>query len=556
MSLFRKAVISPTNKQQQHAPPQRRVNRYEEDDMSMENGTLYTSEATDSEPTRIVSHAASRPIINERPDSSFSMHPATLEVDDIDARIVGYRAAVRAQRQQQEQETLRIVSSAASRRQTVTPIRSVQKFDPLLETPTTTSDYTKDPLPPRQSSSANRRAAKQRAVRSKALSLASDVPLVPTLPNTIINNNHSVPTPYHRRVAQESAVVSDEDDDDDEEAYDMERYKLGGITKITDKEGYKRGDCSKTTEKKGYKLGDCTKTPNKERDILGDYTINTKEDKQVLQIETVLQDDSVRSDTKFSNAVVLSFHHRDQTTTTSHETCSLTDMSYDSALDVLVSNINVSDKELMERSESPGCLRLTEQGLREHDEKTAHQSRRHKSSQQGRSGSEAPVKDDISGDHCITNQRRKGFRLFRSRQQQQQMKNDVPAVNTKQNNAPSMNQLTPREKQRIDAKKREFLEAERLKEATPVIKLEPLASTTVNLKSSLPTTDTLTPRPSVNLRTLPPCVVCAKGERTHIAMPCMHYSFCQGCVRALTELEPVACPVCMEPNVQFKSVSV
>jgi hypothetical protein len=53
---------------------------------------------------------------------------------------------------------------------------------------------------------------------------------------------------------------------------------------------------------------------------------------------------------------------------------------------------------------------------------------------------------------------------------------------------------------------------------------------------------------------LSPCVICNGAERTHIAMPCMHYSFCGTCVERLYESEDPSCPVCNTKNVAFTKV--
>jgi hypothetical protein len=51
-----------------------------------------------------------------------------------------------------------------------------------------------------------------------------------------------------------------------------------------------------------------------------------------------------------------------------------------------------------------------------------------------------------------------------------------------------------------------------------------------------------------------PCVVCMKGERTHIAMPCMHYSFCEDCVESMQCRGVANCPVCKARRVSFTKV--
>jgi hypothetical protein len=59
---------------------------------------------------------------------------------------------------------------------------------------------------------------------------------------------------------------------------------------------------------------------------------------------------------------------------------------------------------------------------------------------------------------------------------------------------------------------------------------------------------------SRSVTVLSPCVICNGAERTHIAMPCMHYSFCGTCVERLYEFEDPACPVCNTKNVAFTKV--
>mmetsp|Transcript_50564 Transcript_50564/g.76003 ORF Transcript_50564/g.76003 Transcript_50564/m.76003 type:complete len:167 (-) Transcript_50564:169-669(-) len=50
------------------------------------------------------------------------------------------------------------------------------------------------------------------------------------------------------------------------------------------------------------------------------------------------------------------------------------------------------------------------------------------------------------------------------------------------------------------------------------------------------------------------CVVCDKGRRTHLAIPCMHLSFCGDCVKDMQDRGCKVCPVCKEPNVTFSKV--
>lgn len=51
-----------------------------------------------------------------------------------------------------------------------------------------------------------------------------------------------------------------------------------------------------------------------------------------------------------------------------------------------------------------------------------------------------------------------------------------------------------------------------------------------------------------------PCALCGTGDRTHIAMPCMHYCFCEDCVETLQEQRVTVCPVCNANRVSFTKV--
>jgi len=53
---------------------------------------------------------------------------------------------------------------------------------------------------------------------------------------------------------------------------------------------------------------------------------------------------------------------------------------------------------------------------------------------------------------------------------------------------------------------------------------------------------------------LSPCILCGDAERTHIAMPCMHFHFCGGCVNKMSLSKYSRCPVCGAHNVTFARV--
>jgi len=67
--------------------------------------------------------------------------------------------------------------------------------------------------------------------------------------------------------------------------------------------------------------------------------------------------------------------------------------------------------------------------------------------------------------------------------------------------------------------------------------------------SSASTPEAVTPS---LLKTL--CVVCEKRKRTHLALPCMHFSYCENCVAILEKKDAKCCTVCNERNITFSEV--
>jgi len=51
-----------------------------------------------------------------------------------------------------------------------------------------------------------------------------------------------------------------------------------------------------------------------------------------------------------------------------------------------------------------------------------------------------------------------------------------------------------------------------------------------------------------------PCVVCKVADRTHISIPCMHYSFCSDCAEELHGLKTPRCPVCDTEGIKLSRV--
>ena len=61
-------------------------------------------------------------------------------------------------------------------------------------------------------------------------------------------------------------------------------------------------------------------------------------------------------------------------------------------------------------------------------------------------------------------------------------------------------------------------------------------------------------RSSGPAKLLAPCVICKASERSHIAVPCMHFSFCKNCIDELSQAARPQCPVCSARNVTFTRV--
>jgi len=74
-------------------------------------------------------------------------------------------------------------------------------------------------------------------------------------------------------------------------------------------------------------------------------------------------------------------------------------------------------------------------------------------------------------------------------------------------------------------------------------------------RRSMPSIPEISPSTSSS-SLLPPCVVCRAKDRTHISMPCMHYSFCGDCAEKIQKRTSAVCPVCQQRDVTFGVVSL
>lgn len=103
-----------------------------------------------------------------------------------------------------------------------------------------------------------------------------------------------------------------------------------------------------------------------------------------------------------------------------------------------------------------------------------------------------------------------------------------------------------REQRHIEELRRKELERQRKREADARKKLPSKICSPegIDVMNEPRTTRELSANKSTRLSTSVstlPCVVCSRGERTHIATPCMHFSFCEPCAK---RLDGMPCPVC------------
>ena len=100
--------------------------------------------------------------------------------------------------------------------------------------------------------------------------------------------------------------------------------------------------------------------------------------------------------------------------------------------------------------------------------------------------------------------------------------------------------MDEQEKKRIERNKQKYLARERHRESLQQLDVFSHTRSTAEVSTI-----------SSHSRNLPLCAVCHERERTHIATPCMHYSFCRDCIADST-----SCPICHTPNVEYAAVSV
>lgn len=343
------------------------------------------------------------------------------------------------------------------------------------------------------------------------------------------------------------------------------------------------------------------------------------------------------------------------------------DESSTNSCSVDISKINISDKALMDRCDSPGALRLTKEGLRHHESKVIpddpvessdeylawklkkQNERRQKKTEAQQESTwagktaafgflraetesskrEGPASTDYkvgwkavssvagkflrpkleddtdvslvplteSDNVKVADSRKRGLLFFRKNDSSESVqamfeRERVAAIETRR----LQRATEAREKHRLNDMRRSYLEKERAKEATAAMTMHPpspfpraaghpISPVAVEDVADLaedatfriispasafrscpalpdscflgaPEASTISQSSTTNSSPLPPCVVCHTGDRTHIATPCMHYSFCADCVKKFHKQGSTTCPVCQNKHVMFAVVSM
>jgi hypothetical protein len=148
--------------------------------------------------------------------------------------------------------------------------------------------------------------------------------------------------------------------------------------------------------------------------------------------------------------------------------------------------------------------------------------------------------------------RKRSFRLFGKAEKKPRAADLLERERERAREAKRIKDVQERqEKDRIARKRKQFLERQRAKES--------FSGGALNRGDSVgtqPVTTSTLSSVSTSTRSLPNCVICHENIRTHIAMPCMHFSFCSDCTEDLEASGKRECPVCRQPNVTYSSVAV
>jgi hypothetical protein len=217
----------------------------------------------------------------------------------------------------------------------------------------------------------------------------------------------------------------------------------------------------------------------------------------------------------------------------------------DSTVDFdLVYRLNKSDTDLCE-GESPGTLRLTEEGLRRHERKTmAIQSSNGKyvSSSNKRGLSAIRLASNVPN-----NKRGLFQKSLDSVQHFMDYKEQVRIEKLRQKEIERQRKREAQAKRVLPSKILHMDESSLAQDTGIEVMNEPMLKKKNKPNEIVPEKKLTT---SVQALT---CIVCSSRERTHIAVPCMHFSFCEPCAKILKRNQ-WACPVCGTPHTTYNQV--
>jgi hypothetical protein len=289
----------------------------------------------------------------------------------------------------------------------------------------------------------------------------------------------------------------------------------------------------------------------------------------------------------------------------------------DTTVNSWVVKLNFADGDLLENASSPGALLLTEEGLKRHEMKTSpingtkekstksKHRLKNKSSKMvrpfsllRRKSSEphdlanfslAPLvtMEDLQTE--ATSQRRshsdpslscqKPFKIpflksTRSRSALEVLERERQAAEEAEMKRKTLQAMEKKEKDRIERKRQEYLQRERSRESASTSRpssspIDLSAQQRESIFYSLEHSDddgspqkTAMTRSTMSAsleptitRNMPPCAACGLAERTHIAVPCMHFALCRECAFRRARKQE-GCFVCHKIDVTYATVSM
>jgi hypothetical protein len=284
-----------------------------------------------------------------------------------------------------------------------------------------------------------------------------------------------------------------------------------------------------------------------------------------------------------------------------------------------VVRLNCTEGDLLENASSPGALLLTEEGLKRHEMKTSPKNGTRENSTKSKhrlsnksskmvrpfgllrrkstethdlaNFSLAPLitMEDLPTE--ATSQKRSTsdpsiscqipfkipfLKSTRSRSALELIERERQAAEEAEMKRKTLQAMEKQEKDRIERKRREYLQRERSRESVSTSRqpssspLDLSAQQRESIFYSLEHSDddgspqktavtrstmSASIEPMNNTRHMPSCAACGLTERTHIAVPCMHFALCRECAFRRARKQE-GCFVCQKIDVTFTTVSM